>query len=213
MKIKVCGLTDAENINAVIALSPDYAGFICYGQSPRYMANLAPHQLSALSSSIYKTAVFVNEEEEIIHGLISKFGFNAIQLHGNESAEFCSIFKGKVQVIKAFGADDDFDFDRLNDYEGHVDHFLFDTKTTTHGGSGKSFNWDILNKYQLDTPFFLSGGISLDNLDEIKKIEHPQFYGVDLNSRFEIAPGIKDIKKLTKAFDIITQFNTNGLRS
>ncbi|CAN5532003.1 phosphoribosylanthranilate isomerase [soil metagenome] len=213
MKIKVCGLTDAENINAVIALSPHYAGFICYGPSPRYIATLVPYQLSALPSSVYKTAVFVNEEVEVIHALISEFGFNAIQLHGNESPGFCSTFKGKVQVIKAFGVDDDFDFNLLNDYEAYVDLFLFDTKTAGHGGSGKSFNWDILNKYQLDTPFFLSGGISLDNLEEIKKIEHPKFYGVDLNSRFETEPGIKDIKKLTEAFDIITQFNTNGIRS
>jgi len=115
--------------------------------------------------------------------------------------------------LKAFGVNEDFDFDQLNDYLGKVDYFLFDTKTDAHGGSGKTFNWDILNKYNLDVPFFLSGGLSVDNLDQISKITHPQFYGVDLNSKFEIEPGLKDIEKLKQAFSLIKQNNTHEVRS
>ena len=108
---------------------------------------------------------------------------------------------------------EEFDFGRLNAYANTVDYFLFDTKTPKHGGSGKAFNWDILEKYNLNVPFFLSGGLSLDNLDEVEKIKHPAFYGVDLNSRFETGPGIKDIKLLQKAFDLLRQSLHNEIRS
>lgn len=189
MKIKVCGLKDPENIKAVLALGPDYMGFICYDLSPRFVNNLSADVLNDLPGSVSKTAVFVDEAEQAINALINTFGFNAIQLHGKESPEFANSFRNRVTVFKAFGLDNDFDFDQLNNYVNKVDYFLFDTKTIIHGGSGKTFNWNVLDKYKLNVPFFLSGGLSLDNLEEIKKITHPQFYGVDLNSRFETAPG------------------------
>lgn len=205
MKIKVCGLKDPENINSVSALSPDYMGFICYDLSPRFILNLPSHVLEALPASVDKTAVFVNETKETIDILIEQFGFNAIQLHGNESPEFCQSFRNKVKVLKAFGMDEDFDFNQLSAYSNSVDFFMFDTKTDAHGGSGKTFNWDILDNYKLNVPFFLCGGLSLDNIEKIKEIKHPQFYGVDLNSRFEVEPGIKDINKLKEAFKILRQ--------
>jgi len=205
MKIKVCGLKYPDNIEAVSALSPDYMGFIFYGPSPRFVDNLSVDVLQNLPATTIKTAVFVNESAETISNLVDEYGFDAIQLHGNEDADFCSTFKGKVTVIKAFGVNENFDFEQLNGYINSVDYFLFDTKTNTHGGSGKTFNWRILNNYKLDIPFFLSGGLSLENLEEVKNIDHPQFYGVDLNSRFEIAPGQKDVVKLQQAFDIIKQ--------
>jgi phosphoribosylanthranilate isomerase len=213
MKIKVCGLKYGDNIKAVMALKPDYLGFICYERSPRFIDDLDADILNNLPASIYKTAVLVDETAENINKLIDRLGFNAIQLHGDENPEFAAAFKNKVTVIKAFGLDNDFDFARLNDYVGKVDCFLFDTKTDIHGGSGKSFNWDILNNYKLDVPFFLSGGLSLDNLDEITKIAHPQFYGVDLNSRFETAPAVKDINKLEQAFSLLKKLNTHEIRS
>jgi phosphoribosylanthranilate isomerase len=211
MKIKVCGLKDSVNIKAVSALAPDYAGFVCYSPSPRYAGDLDANTISSIPGSITKTAVFVNEDRETIDALVSRYGFDAIQLHGGEDAEFCRHFKGKVQVIKAFGLNENFDFEVLNDYQEGVDIFLFDTKTALHGGSGQSFDWTLLDKYQLDVPFFLSGGLSPENLEEIKNIAHPQFYGVDLNSKFETAPGMKDINKLEQAFDMIKQ-TTNELR-
>src|SRR6195952_2757250 len=203
MKIKICGLRHEDNIKAVTGLAPEYMGFIFYAPSPRYASDLAAETLGLLPESIDKTAVFVNEDAETIGKLIATYHFDAIQLHGNEDPEFCKQFRDQVTVIKAFGVDKDFDFERLIGFAGSVDYFLFDTKTDKPGGSGQSFDWSLLNKYKLDIPFFLSGGLSLDNLDEVKKIDHPRFYGVDLNSRFEIEPGLKDIAKLEKAFELL----------
>jgi phosphoribosylanthranilate isomerase len=214
MKIKVCGLKHPENIKVVAALKPDYMGFICYDRTPRYIDTLSTDALATIPASIHKTGVFVNETAETINVLIDRYGFDTIQLHGDESPEFAAAFKGRVAVIKAFGVDNDFDFGKLNAYAGYVDYFMFDTKTSIYGGSGKVFNWEILNNYTLDTPFFLSGGISLDNIEEVKNITHPQLYAVDLNSRFEDEPGLKNIPKLEKAFDIIKkQTITNEIRS
>src|SRR5215217_1027135 len=200
MKIKVCGLRDADNIKDVAALGPDYIGLICYERSPRFVENIRTTGVNALSGNILKTGVFVNESAGNIQSVIDEHSLNAIQLHGNESADFAAAFKNKVVVLKAFGVDGNFDFNQLEDYLGKVDFFLFDTKTAAHGGSGETFDWEILNRYNLSVPFFLSGGLSLENLHQIAKIKHPQFYGVDLNSRFETAPGLKDIEKLEKAF-------------
>ncbi|MBD1392264.1 phosphoribosylanthranilate isomerase [Mucilaginibacter glaciei] len=203
MKIKVCGLRDINNIKAVELLQPDFMGFILYDKSPRFIGEPDEFYLDEISSNIVKTGVFVNEHEDAISKYIYKYKLDAIQLHGNESPKFCDLFKHEVQVIKAFGVDEDFDFSQLSPYGENVDYFLFDTKTTAHGGSGKKFNWQILEKYNYDTPFFLSGGLSLDNIEEVKKIDHPMFYGVDLNSRFEISPGLKNIMKLEQAFKAI----------
>jgi phosphoribosylanthranilate isomerase len=203
MKIKVCGLKDPDNIIALEALGPDYMGFICYEKSPRFIGQADEFFLDKVSSSIIKTGVFVNEHEDAISKLIYKYKFDAIQLHGSENPAFCGLFKHEVQVIKAFGVDENVDFDQLKAYENNVDYFLFDTKTAEHGGSGKTFDWTVMNKYQLNVPFFLSGGLSLDNLAEVKKIDHPMLYGVDLNSRFEISAGLKDIYKLKQAFNTI----------
>ncbi|RCH55145.1 phosphoribosylanthranilate isomerase [Mucilaginibacter hurinus] len=203
MIIKVCGMTEPANIKAVAGLSPDYLGFICYAPSPRFIGGLAVNELQAIDSNIIKTGVFVNEPAEQITRAIAHYGFKAIQLHGSETPELCAQFKGTVTVFKAFGVDEDFNFDVLLPYAGNVDYFLFDTKTASHGGSGKTFNWDILEKYKLDVPFLLSGGISADNIEDVKKIKHPRLYGVDLNSRFEISPGIKNVDLLKQAFKTI----------
>jgi phosphoribosylanthranilate isomerase len=203
MKIKICGLRDMANIKDVATYKPDYMGFICYNRSPRYISDMHVETLNGLPETIIKTAVFVNETLENIGKLIEKFGFDAIQLHGNESPEFCENFKGKVTVIKAFGVDDSFDFAQLDAYKNSVDFFMFDTKTEKHGGSGQVFNWGVLDRYTLDVPFFLSGGLSLENLPAIKQITHPAFYAVDLNSRFEIEPGLKDINRLKQAFELL----------
>ena len=213
MKIKVCGLKHFDNIKAVEALKPDYMGFICYEKSPRFIKGMGVDDLVDLHADIIKTGIFVDEDADTISKLIYKYKFDAIQLHGAESPEFCSLFRHEVQVIKAFGVNEDFDFEQLDAYANNVDFFLFDTKTAGHGGSGMAFNWEILNKYNLDIPFFLSGGLSLENIEQVIHIHHPALYGVDLNSRFEIAPGIKDIDKLTEAFNTINTFNSNEVRS
>jgi len=203
MKIKVCGLKEPENILAVAGLEPDYVGFIRYARSPRFSEELSAVTLKNIDPNIVKTGVFVDEGIEAINSLVKQYELGAVQLHGDESPEFCSTFKGKVEVLKAFGVDENFDFEQLNDYAHSVDYFLFDTKTTAHGGSGQSFDWTLLDNYNLNVPFFLSGGLSLDNLEEIKNVKHPAFYGVDLNSRFETALGVKDIDKLRQAFSLL----------
>jgi len=205
MKIKVCGLKDPENIEAIAALAPDYMGFIFYAKSPRFAADPQIEILNNIPGYVYKTAVFVNENADTISALINKYNFDAIQLHGSEHPDFCASFKESVTVIKAFGVNKDFNFDDLNPYIDKVDYFLFDTKTDGYGGSGMSFDWSVLNKYKLEIPFFLSGGLSMENLEEVKKIEHPQFYGIDLNSKFEISPGLKNIEMLSRAFDTLKQ--------
>lgn len=205
MKIKVCGLRESDNVSEVAALQPDFMGFICYNRSPRYIDGLKADALDHIPVGIIRTGVFVNESAEQINALIEKYNFKAIQLHGSETPKFCALFKGKVQVIKAFGVDADFNFDVLTPYENGVDVFLFDTKTAAHGGSGQRFDWQVLSKYTLDVPFFLSGGIGLENLEKVKTVKHPQLAGLDLNSRFELSPGNKDISKLKQAFEIIKQ--------
>ncbi|MEB0262316.1 MULTISPECIES: phosphoribosylanthranilate isomerase [unclassified Mucilaginibacter] len=203
MKIKVCGLKYSDNIKAVEALAPDYMGFICYEKSPRFIGGMDDEELINIPTDIIKVGVFVDEDADSISKMIYKYKFDAIQLHGSESPEFCDMYKHEVQVIKAFGVDKHFDFTRLDAYKNNVDYFLLDTKTPVHGGSGMVFDWGVLNKYKLDVPFFLSGGLSLDNLEEIKKIKHSAFYGVDLNSKFELSPALKDISKLKQAFNTI----------
>ena len=205
MKIKVCGLKDRENIKAVTTLRPHYMGFIFYTPSPRFVGSLPAEVLDNIPPYIEKAAVFVNEKAETINKLIDKYNFDIIQLHGGESAEFCASFKNKVTVFKAFGISSDFDFEQLKDYADSVDFFLFDAKTAIYGGSGNTFDWTVLDKYKLNIPFFLSGGIGPDNIEEVKNINHPQFYGIDLNSKFETAPGIKNIEQLEQAFETIKQ--------
>ena len=207
MKIKVCGLRDADNIKAVAALEPDYMGFIFYNKTPRFVDDIGIEILNAIPAHINKTAVFVDESAKTISALIDKYNFDFVQLHGNETPAFCKALRDQAIVIKAFGVNNEFDFIQLSKYKNKVDLFLFDAKTDIHGGSGKTFDWDILDKYDMDIPFFLSGGLSPDNLEEVKKITHSQFYGVDLNSKFEISPGMKDIEKLEKAFTMLKNIN------
>ena len=202
MHIKVCGLKYVDNVSAVTALGPHYVGFICYDQSPRYIADLSPN-VTTIPNGVVTTGVFVNADADKVFEMIERYGFKAIQLHGTETPAYCSQFKCKVTVIKAFGIAEGFNFEQLEAYKNTVDFFLFDTKTPAHGGSGKTFDWEILDRYKMNVPFFLSGGLSPDNISEVAKIKHPAFYGVDLNSKFEIEPGLKDISKLKEAFVLL----------
>jgi len=200
-KIKVCGMKDAQNIREVASLSPDYLGFIFYAPSARYAAEVDPQLLADLPAGIKKTGVFVNAETEEIKQWIEKMGLDAVQLHGAESPAFCrEMLTLNVEVIKAFGVDEHFDFDILKEYTDSVDYFLFDTKTPAHGGSGKLFDWKLLQQNKTTKPFFLSGGIDIEQLDEIRQIDDSRLYAIDVNSRFEISPGMKDYTKLEAIF-------------
>lgn len=203
MKIKVCGLKFPDNVRAVAALEPDYVGFIFYPHSPRFVGYEVNEELAMLRLPAKKVGVFVDKDFSTIKSIIQKYQLDAVQLHGSESAETCAALRANVQVIKAFGVDENFDFGQLKAYENSVDYFLFDTKTVVHGGSGKVFDWAILKNYTLDIPFFISGGLSNENIRSVLQFKHPAFYGLDLNSRFEDEPGVKNIEKLKEVFDLI----------
>lgn len=200
-KIKVCGMKIAGNIREVASLSPDYLGFIFYAPSARYASDVDPAVLRELPAGIKKTGVFVNAEAEDIKVQVEKLGLDAVQLHGAESPSFCrEIQMLNVEVIKAFGVDADFDFGTLSAYEDSVDYFLFDTRTPAHGGSGKLFDWNLLQKNKSTKPFFLSGGIDIDQIDDIRQIRDSRLYAIDVNSKFETSPGVKDYTKLKALF-------------
>ncbi len=205
LKIKVCGMKYPDNISALSDIKPDYMGFIFYPPSKRFIGlDFQKSDLNAIDKEIIKTAVFVNAHLHEVVEFGNLYGFKTIQLHGSETPEFCELLKEQgFKIIKAFGVDEDFDFKTIKSFVNSVDFFLFDTKTKEYGGSGQVFNWEVLDNYHLEKSFLLSGGLSLDNLASIKKIENPYFYGVDLNSKFEIEPGLKDIEKLELAFKIL----------
>lgn len=189
LRLKVCGLRD--NIGEVAALGPNYAGFIFYKKSPRYVGD--DFVMLELNSEIKKVGVFVNESLEKIHELVLKHELDLVQLHGTESPKLCSELKDRgVGVVKAFPVSDDFDFEILEKYNAVVDFFLFDTKTKDFGGSGKTFNWELLKKYAMEKKYFLSGGIGLDNIKELDELDLNRVHALDVNSKFEIAPGLKD---------------------
>lgn len=199
MKIKVCGLRDPKNISALTSLGIDYMGFIFYDKSPRYMAEILPPSFMELvPEHLKKVGVFVNETAENMILLGKKFHLQCVQLHGSETPETCAKIKeAGFEVFKAFPVDEDFDFTATEPYLDITDFFLFDTKTVKHGGSGVQFDWDVLGKFKYDKPFFLSGGIGPADSSALMRFQHPNFYGIDINSKFETEPGIKDISELS----------------
>lgn len=199
LKFKVCGMTLAANIASVASLHPDYMGFIFYKQSPRMISDVSAELIKYIPAEIKSVGVFVNEDLAIVKKKVLDYQLKAVQLHGQESVAYCEDLKNSfagLEVIKAFGVDEHFDFTVLTGYQKVTDYFLFDTKTKAHGGSGKTFDWRILEHYTLDKPYFLSGGIDLEHAAAISKIEDARLYALDINSRFEVEPGIKDAEKI-----------------
>lgn len=202
MKIKVCGNTVLDQLEELDDLEIDYAGLIFYEQSPRYvLKKISGKEVRNLNLSIPKVGVFVNASEEEIRKQIEDFGLDLVQLQGDETASFCNRISDHIKVVKAFRiADLETNIDWLVKEYGEVcDYYLFDKESAgLYGGTGKKFNWELLKKSNLKKPFFLSGGISSNDADALKKFEHQFFYGVDVNSRFETEPGIKDMKLIKK---------------
>ncbi len=189
----------AANIAAVAELQPDYMGFIFYGKSPRLISDVSAELIKYIPSEIKTVGVFVNEDLENVKDKVNLLKLKAVQLHGSESTEYCAELKSTfptLEVIKAFGIDEDFDFSALEPYLAVADYFLFDTKTKAHGGSGKTFNWSVLDRYTYTKPYFLSGGIDLEHTTAIKNINDDRLYALDINSRFETEPGLKDAAKI-----------------
>lgn len=218
LKIKVCGMRDADNIRAVAALGIDFLGFIFYPKSPRYTRKAIPEtELIADTATTarhddiecrkpQRVGVFVDEMPQTIITHIYNDQLDYVQLHGHELPEMIDNLKRTVipdirhslKVIKAFSIAKPDDLLQTKAYEGVADLFLFDTPTESYGGSGKKFDWQMLQAYDGHTPFLLSGGIGPEDIDRIHKFEHPQCIGIDLNSRFETAPGIKDVEALRR---------------
>lgn len=198
-----------DNILEVGSLLPDYMGFIFWEKSARYFDGIIPE----LPKTVQKVGVFVNETPEVILAKTQKYDLQAIQLHGNESVEFCSELKkqlsNKIEIIKVFSADENFDFEEIKPFESVCHYFLFDTKGKLPGGNGTTFDWSILKKYPSKKPFFLSGGIGINELDAIEEIAKTNLpiYGVDVNSKFEIEPGLKNrtlFSNFIRKFEIVT---------
>lgn len=198
MKLKICGMKYPDNIIDVGTLLPDYMGFIFWEKSARYFDGTLPD----LPKSIKKVGVFVNESTDIILAKAQKYDLQAIQLHGQESVAFCSDLKSKTdastEIIKVFSVADDFDFEVLKPFETICNYFLFDTKGKLPGGNGTTFDWKVLAKYPSEKPFFLSGGIGLEEIESIQEISKTNLpiYAIDINSKFEIESGLKNIELL-----------------
>jgi phosphoribosylanthranilate isomerase len=198
LAIKICGMRDAVNIMAAAQLKPDIMGFIFYPDSPRFAGNLLdPVTLSLLPYGISKAGIFVDADYIAISKTVQKYALDIVQLHGAEPPELCSrLQESGIQVIKAFNINASTRFRLFSRYVGCTDYFLFDATAKNYGGSGQKFDWKILYSYDLGHPFFLSGGIEPGDVSIIKNINIPFFHGVDLNSRFETEPGLKNIEKL-----------------
>ena len=213
MKLKVCGMKYKDNIKAVSSVQPDFMGFIFYKNSARNFDNSS---ITKIPDSIKKVGVFVNESLDVVKEKVKQFNLQVVQLHGSESSEYCSQLKrhygervpSTIEIIKVFSIKDEFNFDVLQPYEANCDYYLFDTKGKLPGGNGYTFNWDVLKKYPSTKPYLLSGGIGLNEIEKIKAFKKSPAskycYALDVNSKFEIEPGLKHSEALEKFKNQVT---------
>ena len=186
-------MREAENIRKVEALDIDLIGFIFWPKSSRYVSERPAY----LPTNCKRVGVFVDEDIEVVKKIAHDYALDYIQLHGHESTAYCAQLKG-LKLIKAFNIATAKDFEQTKSYEKLVDYFLFDAKGKSVGGNGTKFEWSVLDDYHGPTPFILSGGIGPDDATSIRRFHHPQLAGIDLNSRFELAPGLKNVIALQK---------------
>ena len=193
MKLKVCGMKYSQNITEIENLFPDLMGFIFYEKSKRFFNQPEIN----LNTKVKRVGVFVNENIQEIKNKIKKYKLDYVQLHGEENVNFCHSLQPFVKIIKVFKIDYNFNFKKTEEFEEVCDYFLFDTKSQLHGGSGKKFDWDLLKNYNCKKDFFLSGGIDISDIEEIKKIVNSYpIAGIDINSKFELDNSEKDKEKI-----------------
>ncbi len=207
MKIKVCGMRNSENIQSLIALEPDFMGFIFYDKSKRFVTDFPEVDIPL---HIKKVGVFVNESIENVSKLVAEHQLDYVQLHGEESPEYCNELIQKqahisnesfqLGIMKAFSVDENFDFSQTEKFDTTCVYFIFDAKGKERGGNGVKFNWDILHNYKGEKPYLLSGGISKNDValiaEFLQKKESRSCVGLDINSGFEIEPGLKNINDI-----------------
>ena len=198
MIVKVCGMRDAENIRQLEALGIDWMGMIFWPKSKRNVSTPPAY----LPQHVRKVGVFVDASLDAIRQHVEDYQLDIIQLHGQESPETLKTLK-PLTLIKAFNIATPEDLPKTEPYEGLADYFLFDTKGKSVGGNGEKFDWSVLDNYQGETPFLLSGGIGPEDMQDVKTFHHPKCIGIDLNSRFETEPGLKDITKLKQFLEAI----------
>lgn len=198
MIVKVCGMRDAENIRQLETLGIDWMGMIFWPKSKRYVSMPPVY----LPQHVRKVGVFVDASLDAIRQHVEDYQLDIIQLHGQESPETLKTLK-PLTLIKAFNIATPEDLPKTEPYEGLADYFLFDTKGKSVGGNGEKFDWSVLDNYQGETPFLLSGGIGPEDMQDVKTFHHPKCIGIDLNSRFETEPGLKDITKLKQFLEAI----------
>lgn len=213
MELKVCGMREPENIRSLISeVNPDWMGLIFYSKSPRYVSDEKAAELKEFQ--VKKVGVFVNASEAEILRKVEQFGLSAIQLHGKESVEFVKDLSKKtdVELWKVISVGAEIDWKSMEGYLPFVSRFLFDTATAAHGGSGKRFDWKVLETYPFDKGFLLSGGLDEESAEEVLALRQqiPQLQGVDLNSKFEDAPGVKNIEKLKNFKSRLIHSGTNN---
>ena len=195
MKLKVCGMREVKNIKSVLALKPDLMGFIFYPKSKRFVDALSLEDIDF--GTTQKVGVFVNEKLNSLTEKVKKFDLDYVQLHGDESPSYLAAVKYLgVKVIKVFRILDKLPIDQILAFEQEADYFLYDTLSLEYGGSGKNFQWNILNESPSSKPFWLSGGVSIESLKALGLIDHPGLTGIDVNSKFEDQPGMKNIELL-----------------
>ena len=197
MNTKVCGITQLKQLQQLDGLDIDFAGLIFYKDSPRYVGDkIAKEDLKNSDFDLKKVGVFVNAGYDEIMQVVEDYGLDVVQLHGDESPDLCEELSEDVEVIKAFKVKDSkVSIDEMvADYDEVCDYYLFDTASSdVEGGSGKQFDWKLLSKSKIEKPFFLSGGIGVDDVAKVKSFKHPDYYAVDINSKVEKEPGVKDM--------------------
>lgn len=198
MRIKVCGITRAADLQGLTNNQVDYAGFIFYEKSPRFAANKIDARTVRETAGIRKVGVFVNATAEQVQRTVTDYALDLVQLHGDETPAFCAAIRETVPVIKAFRIGNDVNWETLAPYVPVTDYFLFDTASVKgYGGTGERFNWELLQQYPFEHPFLLSGGIAPEDADMIRELQLPALFAIDINSKFEDAPGIKNMDKVT----------------
>ena len=197
MNTKVCGITQLKQLQQLDGLDIDFAGLIFYKNSPRYVGDkITKEDLKNSDFDLKKVGVFVNSNYDEIMQVVEDYGLDVVQLHGDESPDLCEELSEDVEVIKAFKVSDSkVSIDEMvADYDEVCDYYLFDTASSdVEGGTGKQFDWKLLSKAKIEKPFFLSGGIGVDDVAKVKAFKHPDYYAVDINSKVEKEPGVKDM--------------------